>query len=228
MSHKSTPRKATFNYHPAYYPTPPTPTADLPAWRAGYTSARPSVSVSVASDPQALDIISYQSRHYPADDPHLHYDMREAPSRAMLVTPSNRYTLSPAHLAAPITLPGANKITIISKLFPWEIIIVGERGGVVTLSDLIGACHENLERPVTQSEWWIVSDRVRDRVTAAFNRNTMTRGVTRARSGGVRRIDWLRHNVILKGLEKDEEFIAKRIPDVREHANTWVMVTEPF
>lgn len=39
------------------------------------------------------------------------------------------------------------------------------------------------------------------------------------------RIDWLLDNFMMKGLEKDNEFISERIRDPSTREKTWVLVT---
>jgi hypothetical protein len=39
------------------------------------------------------------------------------------------------------------------------------------------------------------------------------------------RIDWLLENFVMKGLEKDDQFLSTRIRDPATREKTWVLVT---
>jgi len=170
--------------------------------------------------------------------PHIHYDLRDSPHRALVTTNPQLSALSPGHLRASITNPAVAGIKIISKNFPWEIDVESDRSSApITVEDVITSIHEALDKHIASSEWWIVTDEVRNRVAKQYERNcdassgsSRHRGEVekpRHRSEGVRRIDWLLDNFVMKGLEKDDAFIQKRIPDRATRENTWSLVLGP-
>ena len=71
-------------------------------------------------------------------------------------------------------------------------------------------------------QWWIVTDDVRTKVSAAYAKNcdVSTAGESRKKAvvdkarhkkEGLRRVDWLLDNIVMKGLERDDSFVASRI-----------------
>jgi len=195
------------------------------------------------SSPVLLDVLSpgngpsWGGRS--SNTPHIHYDLRDYPSRALVTTHPQLSLLSQGHLKACITNPALAGIKIISKNFPWEIDVESERQGApITVEDVINTLHETLDKHIASSEWWIVTDDVRNRVAKQYERNcdAASSGSSRHRgdrgevekprhkSEGVRRVDWLLDNFIMRGLEKDDAFIQKRIPDKSMRENTWCLV----
>jgi hypothetical protein len=47
------------------------------------------------------------------------------------------------------------------------------------------------------------------------------------KSIGIYRVDWLLDDYIVKGLEKDDKFVATRVRDPAIRERTWVLVTGP-
>lgn len=167
----------------------------------------------------------------------MYYDLRDYPTRALVSTSPNYSSLSANHLAASITNPETTTMKIISKLFPWEVDVVSD-GSPITVDDLITAIHETLQKHITGSEWWIVTDDVRARVSEQYIKNcdATTLGTgrhkgevekPRAKSEGLRRVDWLLDAFVMKGLEKDDTFAATRFRDKSQRENVWVLVTGP-
>ncbi|KAF8331092.1 uncharacterized protein EI90DRAFT_1061668 [Cantharellus anzutake] len=165
--------------------------------------------------------------------PRLYYDVRDYPSRASVLTGSQLSTLSSQLLRATVTNPPFARLKIVSKAFPWEIDVESNGPGEpITVEDVITAIHETLDKHIASSEWWIVTEETRNRVARQYEKNcdaaasssSRHRGELekpRHRSEGVRRVDWLLDQYIVKGLEKDDVFIQKRIPDRAAREYTW-------
>jgi hypothetical protein len=147
--------------------------------------------------------------------------------------------LSDAHLEAPITSPPVASIKIISKVFPWEIDVDSEDASVaVTVGDLLAAVHDALQKHITNSEWWIVTDANRERVSTQYVKNCDQSSAgssrhkqvvekPRKKEEGLRRIDWLLDNFVMHGLERDDAYAALRFRDREIRDRTWVLVTSP-
>lgn len=127
-----------------------------------------------------------------ANSKHLHivYDIRDYPENAALNTRPQKVQLSDTHLEAYLTDPPVSSIKVVSKAFPWVIDVdSGDESVPITVGDLIAAIHsasfhipyrkhdnsnsgsmmfvptlsvETLQKLVTRSEWWIVTDLVRE------------------------------------------------------------------
>jgi len=194
--------------------------------------------MSLYSEPVLIDILHSSSRRSGAKQPHLIYDLRDFPERALVNTRPHPVPLSDAHLDAPITSPPKNSIKVISKAFPWEIDVQSAAEDVpVTVGDLISAVHECLQKHISGSEWWIVTDLVRDKVSAQYVKNCERSSAgnsrryevekPREKSEGLLRVDWLLENIVMMGLEKDDAYAAQRFRDKETRANTWLLVTGP-
>jgi len=139
-----------------------------------------------------------------------------------------------------ITAPNAlKKIKLISPLFPWCIDIVHNPG--ITLEILMQQLHESLWNVATDAEWWATTDEHRTRMHAVYHNNIAAASVApnshigyggvleppirkaRPPNDAIRRIDWLLDRTILKGLEKDDEFISIRVPDPKFREETWIV-----
>jgi len=236
-----------YAYQPGVlYTTPPAQSIPLPMWvpypgypyptTPGHTPNH-LPSISLPQDPQLIDILNsgmnMQWRNQ--ENPRIYYDIRDDPSRAMVETNPNRSVLSHMHLKSGVTQPNISSMKIISKLFPWEIdVSSGSPNVPVTVEDLINAVHETLQKHITNPEWWIVTQDVRDRVTKSYivnceAPNVEKRGrrlVTKARNRkeGLRRIDWLLDNCVMKGLVKDDTFAKSRNIGEGIRDTTWVLV----
>jgi len=191
--------------------------------------------MSLPGQPVLIDILHPNSRRIGAKQPHLIYDLRDFPEKA-LVNTRQAVPLSEAHLDAPITSPPTNQIKVISRAFPWEIDVESSSDNVpVTVADLIHAVHETLQKHITGSEWWIVTDQVREKVSAQYVKNCDRSSAgnprryevekPRDKSEGLRRVDWLLDHIVMTGLERDDTFAAQRFRDKETRSITWVLVT---
>jgi len=107
----------------------------------------------------------------------------------------------------------------------------------VTVEDLVNAVHESLSKHISGTEWWIVTDSVREKVTAQYVQNceaTERDGRRKAevekprqKNEGLRRVDWLLDGFVMKGLEKDDKFAKLRFRDKDVVEQTWVLVNGP-
>ncbi|KAF8313468.1 hypothetical protein DL93DRAFT_2203037 [Clavulina sp. PMI_390] len=240
---------------PVMLPTPPVAVSPLPAgpvWlpvglspntqpmQLPSPSGRPRrLSQAPPAGPVLIDILHPPTRRlgHMSTQPHLLYDIRDFPQKALLN--SNRPMLLPdAHALAAVTNPPTAQLKIISKAFPWEIDVESEDPSVaVTVGDVIVAIHETLHKHITNSEWWIVTEQVRDKVTAQYIKNCERSSAgnprrfeiekPREKSGGLMRVDWLLADIVMRGIERDEEFINQRIRDPETRAVTWCLVTGP-
>jgi len=239
---------------PVLLPGQPSPAAQpvfLPQVAAGYSPGHvgaqlpsPNRMPAQLQGPVLLDVLNAGSGpswggRSSSSTPHIHYDLRDYPSRALVTTHPQLSLLSQGHLKASITNPATTGIKIISKNFPWEVDVESDRQGApITVEDVVNTLHETLDKHIASSEWWIVTDEVRSRVAKQYERNCDAspsgsgrhRGEVekpRHKSEGVRRVDWLLDNFIMKGLEKDENLIQKRVPDKSMRENTWCLVVGP-
>jgi len=234
---------------PVLLPTPPVAVSPLPGqvWLPyGYSPGTAPIPLQrspgappIPAAPVLLDVLNPSTswRHQTA--PHIQYDIRDYPQRALVNTPAGAALLSQSHLGASITSPATTSIKVISKLFPWEIDVQSANSNTpVTVEDLIIAVHDALDKHITGSEWWIVTEDVRTKVSAQYLKNC-DRSSTgegrhkgevekpRHKKEGLRRVDWLLDNFVMKGLEKDEAFSSTRIRDKDIRDQTWVLVTGP-
>jgi len=229
-------------------PTPPVAVSPLPQpvyLPYGYSPGQPTIPLqpsprarSLNLAPVLLDVINFPSTasRRQQQTPHLHYDLRDFPSRALVSTNSS-FSLSDSLLTASILNPATTAIKVVSKAFPWEIDVESADDNTpVTLEDLITAVHAALDKHITGSEWWIVTEDVRSKVSAQYSKNCDAsssgegrhRGQlekARSKKEGLRRIDWLLENFVMKGLEKDDQFLSTRIRDPAIREKTWVLVT---
>jgi len=186
--------------------------------------------------PVLIDILHPASRRTGAKQPHLIYDLRDFPEKAMVNVRPQPVSLSDAHLDAPLTSPPSNRIKVISKAFPWEIDVESADETVpVTINDLINAVHESLQKHISGSEWWIVTDQVREKVSAQYVKNCDRSSAgnprryeiekPREKTDGLLRVDWLLDNIVMMGLERDDSYAAQRFRDKETRSITWLLVT---
>jgi len=231
-------------------PTPPVAVSPLPGgpvWLPVYSPGNTAVPLPSPgaqhrqlhhSEPVVIDILHPSTRRTGAKQPHLIYDLRDFPEKAFVNIRPQPAPLSEAHLDAPITSPPTTQIKVISKAFPWEVDVESAADDLpVTVGDLINAVHECLQKHISGSEWWIVTDQQREKVSAQYVKNCDRSSAgnprrfevekPREKSEGLRRVDWLLDNIVMMGLEKDETYIAQRFRDRETRASTWVLVTGP-
>lgn len=143
-------------------PTPPVAVSPLPGgpvWLPVYSPGSQQVALPSPSgrhqqlppqgrqEPVLIDILHPASRRAGGKQPHLMYDLRDYPERAMVNTRPGPVALSDAHLDAPLTSPPTTRIKVISKAFPWEIDVESADETVaVTVGDLINSVHGEFMR----------------------------------------------------------------------------------
>jgi len=230
-------------------PTPPVAVSPLPQpvyLPYGYSPGQQTIPLQPSPRarptnlaPVLLDLLNYTSTAVRRQhmNPHLNYDLRDFPSRALVRSGSTLSLLSDSLLVASILNPATTSIKVISKAFPWEIDVESaDDNSPVTLEDLITSVHASLDKHITGSEWWIVTEDVRTKVSSQYSKNCDSSSVgegrrrgdvekPRHKKEGLRRIDWLLDNHVMKGLEKDDQFISTRIRDPAIREKTWVLVT---
>ncbi|KAK0201275.1 hypothetical protein DFS33DRAFT_1123015 [Desarmillaria ectypa] len=153
------------------------------------------------------------------------YDVTFAPSSRSVVDRNTR-TAVPAHtLAQPATDPPTfTKLVMRCDKFPWPVVVspsskVGKfyignaptkptEAQPISNIDLLQALHNTLSIRVTHEEWDALGhgSPAQRRVTRAYERRCLKLGG--GWEGGVRRIDWLGHNVQLIGVEVDRNASA--------------------
>ncbi|KZO92345.1 hypothetical protein CALVIDRAFT_567396 [Calocera viscosa TUFC12733] len=116
----------------------------------------------------------------------------------------------------PATWPAIKKMTIVlddPNLSRWEILVVGNRGGCVTVGDVLAAVHSGLQAGIHPAEWEAISANQSTHVRqywkrivawANFNRSTDPRAPGGHMAGTMQRIDFLCANTIWGGLIADE------------------------
>ncbi|KAF5339136.1 hypothetical protein D9611_011136 [Ephemerocybe angulata] len=114
--------------------------------------------------------------------------------------------LSQYALTQPATGPALPYLEIIIPSLPWRLIIYNnaERGGVVTVSDVLAGIYANLRTGVTGPEFNGVSEEARAGITKAYTQRC-TRGATSDAAAkqlkkGVKRIDFLQGRNTFQGL----------------------------
>jgi len=96
------------------------------------------------------------------------------------------------------------------NLSRWEILVVGNRGGCVTVGDVLAAVHSGLQAMIHPAEWEAISSNPSTHVRqywkrivawANFNRSTDPRAPGGHMAGSMQRIDFLCANTIWGGLK---------------------------
>lgn len=95
------------------------------------------------------------------------------------------------------------KVCIISKAFPWPIIIRAPAGSVVTCGTIFEELHRRLQAHITDAEWAIVAvDSVRKKAIEKAAKSRREKDKDRR----LKRIDWLGDTPVFQGLVQDEGF----------------------
>lgn len=223
---------------PVYSPNTGAVTLPQPSPNMQARSLLPQQPQYQPQTPVLIDILHPSSRRTGAKGHHLIYDIRDFPEKAMVSTRPTYMGLSEQHIDAPLTNPPTTKLRVISKAFPWEIEVESQDETLpVTVGDLITTVHETMQKLISSSEWWIVTDSVREKVSAAYVKNCDRSSAgnprryevekPREKTEGLRRVDWLLDNVVMNGLERDDAFINTRVRDKDTRLITWCLVTTP-
>ncbi|KAG2145070.1 hypothetical protein BD769DRAFT_947976 [Suillus cothurnatus] len=115
----------------------------------------------------------------------------------------------------------AYEILIISKAFPWTIVIRARAGSVVTCGLIFWELYNQLQRHVEDAEWAVVAvDKTRRKAIEKAAKSRQKKD----KDNRLKRIDWLGDTPVFEGLEKDEEFEKKiYLPGSASGADTWVL-----
>ncbi|KAG1790071.1 uncharacterized protein HD556DRAFT_747007 [Suillus plorans] len=150
-----------------------------------------------------------------SDMTYVRYDIRKPAREAIMLTTWQQIHHIPAFVAP------TYEILIISKAFPWSMLIRAPAGSVVTCGAIFEGLHEMLHKHIEDSEWAIVAlDKTR---REAIEKAAKARQ-EKDKDKRLKRIDWLGDTPMFKGLEKDEEFEKKRhLPGSDTVAETWVV-----
>ncbi|KZT54335.1 hypothetical protein CALCODRAFT_499961 [Calocera cornea HHB12733] len=136
----------------------------------------------------------------------------------------------------PATWPAIKKMTIVlddPNLSRWEILVVGNRGGCVTVGDVLAAVHSGLQAMIHPSEWEAISSNQSTHVRqywkrivawANFNRSTDPRAPGGHMANSMQRIDFLCANTIWGGIKAD----ARQSRGLSKHAQSgyWIFKLE--
>ncbi|KAG1815049.1 uncharacterized protein BJ212DRAFT_1273516 [Suillus subaureus] len=144
----------------------------------------------------------------------MRFDIRRPPQEGIVPSTWSQISRIPA-----LELP-TFKILIISKAFPWSIVIRAPTGSVVTCGAIFEELHKQLQRHIEDVEWAIVAD---DKTrTEAIEKAAESRQ-EKDKVNRLKRIDWLGDTSMFEGLEKDKELEKKRhLSGSTSVAETWV------
>ncbi|KAG2135780.1 hypothetical protein DEU56DRAFT_871601 [Suillus clintonianus] len=151
-----------------------------------------------------------------SDMTHVRYDVRKPAREGIMLSTWQQISHVPAFVTP------TYEVLIVSKAFPWSILIHVPAGSVVTCGAIFEGLHEMLQKPIEDSEWGIVAlgDKSRrEAIEKAAKSRQEKDGDKR-----LKRIDWLGDTPMFKGMEKDEDFQKKRhLPGSAKVAETWVV-----
>ncbi|KAG2148721.1 uncharacterized protein EDB93DRAFT_1084946 [Suillus bovinus] len=150
-----------------------------------------------------------------SDTTYVRYDIRKPAREGIMLSTWNQISHVPAFVAP------TYEVLIISKAFPWSIVIRAPAGSVVTCGAVFDGLHEMLQKHIEDSEWAIVAlDKTRREAIEKAAKSRQEKDKDKQ----LKRIDWLGDTPMFKGLEKDEEFAKKRhLPGSATVAETWVV-----
>ncbi|KAG1851946.1 hypothetical protein F4604DRAFT_1496062, partial [Suillus subluteus] len=145
----------------------------------------------------------------------MRYDIRKPPQVGIAPSTWQQISYVPA-LGMPTF-----KILIISKAFPWSIVISAPTGSVITCGRILEELHKQLQRHIEGAEWAMVAvDRTRKEAVEKAARSRQEKD----KINRLKRIDWLGDKTMFEGLERDKEFEKKRhLPGSVSVAETWVV-----
>ncbi|KAG2038371.1 hypothetical protein BDR03DRAFT_954591 [Suillus americanus] len=145
----------------------------------------------------------------------MRYDVRMPPQEGIMSSTWQQISRIPA-LDTPTF-----KILIISKAFPWSIVICAPVGSVVTCGTIFEELHKQLQRHVEGPEWAMVA--VDKTQKEAVERAVKLRQ-EKDKINRLKRIDWLGDKPMFEGLERDMEFEKMRhLPGSMSVTETWVV-----
>jgi Family of unknown function (DUF6699) len=120
--------------------------------------------------------------------------------------------------SSPATSPRVSKLRIISSHFPWVLEIEASRPAHgVTCVDVLEGIHEQLQHLVPRQHVAALSgakgDAHRRKLYEVYhyNRSTARDAPGGSLGEGVRRIDWLLHNVMFDGLVDDQKYVQEKL-----------------
>jgi hypothetical protein len=150
-----------------------------------------------------------------SDMTYVRYDIRQPTREGIMLSTWQQISHIPAFLTP------THEILIISKAFPWSIIIRAPAGSVITCGAIFEGLHELLQKHIEDSEWAIVAlDKTRREAIEKAAKSRQEKDTDKR----LKRIDWLGDTPMFKGLERDEEFEKKRhLPGSARVTETWVV-----
>ncbi|KAG2142154.1 hypothetical protein BD769DRAFT_1568898 [Suillus cothurnatus] len=148
----------------------------------------------------------------------MRYDIRKPPREG--IAPSTWKQIS----SVPALKVPTFKILIVSKAFPWPIIIRAPVGSVVTCGTIFEELYKQLQRQVGGVEWAMVTvDKTRKEAIEKAAKSRQAKD----KVNRLKRIDWLGDKTVFEGLERDKVFVKMRhLPGNASVAETWVAIFE--
>ncbi|EJU05863.1 hypothetical protein DACRYDRAFT_104351 [Dacryopinax primogenitus] len=167
--------------------------------------------------PKGVDInpllsITSDSKPVPA----LNWNLAFPPSTAKKSGENTDRALGMDERQCPATWPAIKQMTIVlddPTLSRWEILVVGNRGGCVTVGDVLTGVHSGLQAMIHPSEWEAITGSTSTHVRqywkrivswANFNRSTDPRAPGGHMANSMQRIDFLCANTIWGGIKVEE------------------------
>lgn len=132
------------------------------------------------------------------------------------------------------TNPAVRSLRIVCPEFPWVITVAASTYAGVSVGDILQTTYKELQKPVSNSEWWIASESVRERVLKSWHESLeeqleevegregkpkkkhkrMLADVEARRKAGIKRVDWVREKTMWGGLVGSH-------PVIDERASNW-------
>jgi hypothetical protein len=146
----------------------------------------------------------------------MRYDIRKPPQEGIAPSTWEQISCFPA-----VVEIATFKILVVSKAFPWQIVIRARVGSVVTCGTVFEELYKQLQWQVGDVEWAMVAvDETRKEAIEKAARLRQAKDKVKR----LKRIDWLEDRIMFEGLERDKEFVKKRhLPgNSTSVAETWV------
>lgn len=125
-------------------------------------------------------------------------------------------------------------VRVVSREFPWIIDVEAaqpsDQESGVTCADIWVALYRELQKPLTDADWSLLTAQAALRDEKALQRlsrltNIVTRQDQRGDPISLRRLDWLMKKTLFVGLTKDEDFQVSQkyiLPGKAQLPETWI------
>lgn len=134
--------------------------------------------------------------------------------------------------AAAVT-PYSADMRIFSKDMPWMIIVKGKGGHAITVGDAFQAIYDQLQQPITYSEWRLMPDKRKKETTERyFERVNFFREMYANRpdeakkeaEAGIKRVDYLGSKYAFIGLRRDDKTVSELQIGQTDLNKAWVLL----